>query len=587
MNRKSGNVNLFAVAGIGLTVFAASALAFAYWGKSAFEQAKVASCAYVGSMQMAQDCRAVEARQSAMKCTVAKEKFCGDVRTKFSDGNSERSVERSFRAVQPSWTRPSFAPPSDTPGTERYAAFAENEFMSVAANPLSTFSVDVDTASYAMARRFLLDMRRMPAKDAVRLEEFVNSFDYGYAEPKDGRPVAVHCEIGDCPWAKEHRLLRVGLQAKRIATDALPPNNLVFLIDVSGSMSGPTRLELAKRSFKLLVDQLREEDHVSVVTYANDARVVLASTSGRERARIRSAIDSLYAGGGTSGIEGLHLAYAEAERNFDKKANNRVVMASDGDFNMGMSSTAELERYISEKRKTGVYLSVLGFGMGNYRDELMKKLSSCGNGNYAVVDNILEAKKVMVTKMAGTLVTVAKDVKLQLEFNPARVAEYRLLGYESRLLKDKDFNDDKKDAGEMGAGHSVTALYEIVPVGTKESVPAVDKLRYQKNVAVESAEMLTVKLRWKKPDSETSERADLPFTAAALAPGKESESLRFATAVAEAAMLLRDSKWKGGASWDDIIDRAKGAKGADESGYRAEFIRLAETAQLLSGSDRN
>lgn len=477
---------------------------------------------------------------------------------------------------------PSFAPPqADTPGTERYADFAENEFMSARTDPLSTFSVDVDTASYAMARRFLLDMRRLPAKDSVRLEEFVNSFDYGYAEPTDGRPVAVHCEMGTCPWAKDHRLLRVGLQAKRIATDKLPPNNLVFLIDVSGSMEGEERLELAKRSFKLLVDRLRDEDYVSVVTYANGAQVELASTSGRDRTRIRSVIDSLRAGGCTCGIEGLHLAYAEAERHFDKGANNRVIMASDGDFNMGMSSTAELERYITEKRKTGVYLTVLGFGMGNYRDELMKKLADCGNGNYAVIDNILEAKKVMVTKMAGTLLTVAKDVKLQLEFNPAKVSEYRLLGYESRLLKGKDFNDDQKDAGEMGAGHGVTALYEIVPAGTPGTVPAVDKLRYQQNVAVESAETLTVKLRWKTPDSETSVRADLPFTAKALLPTEESESLRFATAVAEAAMLLRDSKWKGASSWDDVIARAKGAKGADESGCRAEFIRLAEAAQLL------
>ena len=532
------------------------------------------SCLHERQYAMARDC--------AARCAAADNKWTtceGD------DGDCAPSVAPSHRQsspfVQSPAPQPSFAPVADTPGTERYAEFAENEFMSVAANPLSTFSVDVDTASYSMARRFLLDMRRMPARDSVRLEEFVNSFDYGYAGPTDGRPVAVHCEMGTCPWAKEHRLLRVGLQAKRIPTDELPPNNLVFLIDVSGSMSGETRLELAKRSFKLLVDQLREEDHVSVVTYANGANVRLASTSGRNRERIRDVIDSLYASGGTCGSEGLHLAYAEAEKNFDKKANNRVIMASDGDFNMGMSSTSELERYISEKRKTGVFLSVLGFGMGNYRDELMKKLADCGNGNYALIDNILEAKKVMVTKMAGTLLTVAKDVKLQLEFNPARVAEYRLLGYESRLLKSKDFNDDQKDAGEMGAGHSVTALYEIVPAGAEGSVPAVDKLRYQQNVAVESAEALTVKLRWKEPDSEKSVRADLPFTVEQLSPECESESLRFATAVAEAAMLLRDSKWKGASSWEDVISRAKGAKGTDESGSRAEFIRLAETAQLL------
>lgn len=566
MNKKTRKVVLGSVVVTVLAIVAIAAGAV-YFGQSAKNQMAIAGAAMIGNT----NCAETRACEGARSWEGRSQAFAA----KFRADAGVCLAKQSFQSPV------SFAPPPDTPGTERYAEFAENEFMSATANPLSTFSVDVDTASYAMARRFLLDMRRLPAKDSVRLEEFVNSFDYGYAEPTDGTPVAVHCEMGACPWAKEHRLLRVGLQARRIATDKLPPNNLVFLIDVSGSMSGEERLELAKRSFKLLVDQMREEDHVSVVTYANGANVELASTSGRDRARIRNVIDSLCANGGTCGIEGLHLAYAEAERHFDKRANNRVIMASDGDFNMGMSSTAELERYISEKRKTGVYLTVLGFGMGNYRDELMKKLADCGNGNYALIDNILEAKKVMVTKMAGTLLTVAKDVKLQLEFNPAKVAEYRLLGYESRLLKDKDFNDDQKDAGEMGAGHSVTALYEVVPAGTPGTVPAVDKLRYQQNVAVESAEMLTVKLRWKTPDSEKSARADLPFTAKALSPAEESESLRFATAVAEAAMLLRDSKWKGSSSWDDVIARAKGAKGADESGCRAEFIRLAETAQLL------
>lgn len=574
MSQKKRNVAIEYVV-LAVLVFAAVVLSAWIYGRQVLDMYSCPAMAIHGAHSYSVASESME-RCGAVQRTTGNAAACSR-ENKFMDCSSECNASFAPCFVPP----PSFAPPqADTPGTERYVEFAENEFMSVAANPLSTFSVDVDTASYAMARRFLLDMRRLPAKDAVRLEEFVNSFDYGYAEPSDGRPVAVHCEMGACPWAKEHRLLRVGLQAKRIATDKLPPNNLVFLIDVSGSMMGEP-IELAKRSFKLLVDQLRDEDHVSVVTYANGAKVELASTSGRDRARIRNVIDSLCANGGTCGIEGLHLAYAEAERHFDKGANNRVIMASDGDFNMGMSSTAELERYISEKRKTGVYLTVLGFGMGNYRDELMKKLADCGNGNYAVIDNILEAKKVMVTKMAGTLLTVAKDVKLQLEFNPAKVAEYRLLGYESRLLKDKDFNDDQKDAGEMGAGHSVTALYEIVPAGTPGTVPAVDKLRYQQNVAVESAETLTVKLRWKAPDSEKSVRADLPFTAKALSPAEESESLRFATAVAEAAMLLRDSKWKGASSWEDVIARAKGAKGADESGCRAEFIRLSETAQLL------
>ena len=469
----------------------------------------------------------------------------------------------------------------ETPGYERYAEFNENEFLEAAANPLSTFSIDVDTGSYTQTRRFLMENKRLPPRDLVRLEEFVNYFDYGYAGPTGKDPVAVHCAMGQCPWNGDHKLVRIGVQAKRLADEELPPNNLTFLIDVSGSMSSDNCLPLLVKGMKLLVDKMRDDDYVSIVTYASGVDVRLESTSGRNKRRIHAVLDSLTAGGCTSGGEGLRLAYEEAKRNFRKNGNNRVILASDGDWNVGITSESELKRFIESKRDDGIFLSVLGFGMGNYQDKLMKTLADAGNGHYAYIDGLLEAKKVLMTEFAGTLYTVAKDVKIQVEFNPAKVGGYRLLGYESRLLKAKDFNDDKKDAGEMGAGHTVTALYEIVPAGGKSDIPSTDALKYQRNVAAPSEEMLTVKLRYKEPDGDKSVKLEQAHTAAEMSEHAEDEDFRFASAVAECALLLGDSKFKGEADWERLIKRAKKAKGADENGYRAEFVRLAETAQLL------
>ena len=474
-------------------------------------------------------------------------------------------------------------PSAEANGRERYAEFHENEFVEVVREPLSTFGLDVDTASYTTMRRYLTELKRLPPKDSVRLEEYVNYFNYSYAEPKGGVPVAVDCELADCPWAKAHKLLRVGLQAKRIAKKKLPPSNLVFLLDVSGSMSWHGGFDMLKTSMHMLVDELRPQDTVAIVTYANGTEVRLPATSCQDKEKILAVIDALRCGGGTSGGEGLQLAYEEAKKNFDKKANNRVILMTDGDFNIGIRNTQELVRFIETKRKSGVFLTVLGVGNGNYQDGMMKRLANAGNGNYAFIDSILEAKKVLMTEFGGTMYTVAKDVKLQLEFNPAQAAAYRLLGYECRKLAAKDFNDDKKDAGEIGAGHTMTALYEIVPAGVAVPGGKVDALKYQKQTAVASPELLTVKLRYKEPNGNKSKLIETPVVAEAIT-GKNgpSEDYRFASAVAECALVLEDSKFKGAASLKAVIKRAKGAKGADENGYRAEFIRLMETADLLN-----
>ena len=476
-----------------------------------------------------------------------------------------------------------YKPSAEAYGRERYAEFHENEFVEVVREPLSTFGLDVDTASYTTMRRYLTELKRLPPKDSVRLEEYVNYFNYSYAEPTGGVPVAVDCELAECPWAKKHKLLRVGIQAKRIAKKKLPPSNLVFLLDVSGSMSWHGGFEMLKTSMHMLVNELRPQDTVAIVTYANGTEVRLPATSCQDKEKILSVIDALRCGGGTSGGEGLQLAYEEAKKNFDKKANNRVILMTDGDFNIGIRNTQELVRFIETKRKSGVFLTVLGVGNGNYQDGMMKRLANAGNGNYAFIDSILEAKKVLMTEFGGTMYTVAKDVKLQLEFNPARAAAYRLLGYECRKLAAKDFNDDKKDAGEIGAGHTMTALYEIVPAGVAVPGGKVDALKYQKQTAVASPELLTVKLRYKEPNGNKSKLIETPVVAEAIA-GKNgpSEDYRFASAVAECALVLEDSKFKGAASLKAVIKRAKGAKGADENGYRAEFIRLVETADLLN-----
>ena len=492
-----------------------------------------------------------------------------------------------YRAEAPSCEPPairrSSAPRADAAGTEQFAAFKENEFLEVTGNPLSTFGLDVDTASYTTMRRYLTDMKRLPPKDSVRIEEYVNYFSYDYAGPTGNVPVAVACELGACPWNATHKLLRVAVQAKRVPKESIPPCNLVFLIDKSGSMGYNGGFTTLVQALRLLVDQLRPEDSVAIVTYASGVQVELPATSGADKARIRQVLDSLHAGGATSGGEGLQLAYEQAMKNFSAKKNNRVVLVTDGDFNVGIRNPSELERYIAEKRATGVFLTVLGVGRGNYHDAMMKKLANAGNGNYAFLDGILEAKKVLMTEFGGTMMTVAKDVKLQLEFNPAQVGAYRLLGYENRLLAAKDFNDDKKDAGEMGSGHSMTAFYELVPAGATNAVAKTDALKYQKQVPVANEELLTVKLRYKLPDADASTRIDQPVVAKDITPAEPSESFRFASAVVEFALLMKDSAHKGSASFDTVVKRARAAKGADDNGWRAEFIRLVETAELLKG----
>ena len=467
-------------------------------------------------------------------------------------------------------------------GTERYAEIQENEYRDPTSEPLSTFGLDVDTSSYTTMRRYLTEWKRQPPKGSVRLEEFVNYFKYRYPQPKGDDPIAIACEMGVCPWAPTHKLLRVGVQAREVPVEKLPPCNLTFLIDVSGSMGGNGGFEMMKSGLKMLVGKLRPEDRVAIVTYADGTTVQLASTPGSEKNKIHAVVDGLRCGGCTYGAGGIQLAYEEAKKNFDKNANNRVILITDGDFNVGISDPKLLEEFIATKRESGIFLTVLGVGRGNYQDANMKKLSTAGNGNYAYLDSVLEAKKVMMNEFGGTLFTVAKDVKLQLEFNPAEVKGYRLLGYESRRLAAKDFNDDKKDAGEIGSGHTMTAFYEIVPSGSDEKIADVDPLKYQKRTESGRGEVCTVKLRWKKPDGDTSMLKEIPISEAQITSKTPSEDFRFASAVAEFALLASDSKFKGGASFDKILDRARHAKGEDLEGYRAEFVRLVETAQLLA-----
>lgn len=466
---------------------------------------------------------------------------------------------------------------------ERYAEYSENEFLDPRTDPLSTFSLDVDTSSYTIMRQYIAERRCLPPAGSVRAEEFINYFKYGYPQPKGADPIAVDCELAGCPWNAKHRLLRVGLQAKRIETDRLPPCNLTFLIDTSGSMSWNGGMEMVKGGMRLLVNSLRDGDHVSIVTYANGAAVRLPATPGSRKDKILAAIDSLVAHGGTAGGKGVQLAYDEAKRNFSKTANNRVILVTDGDFNIGISSPKELESFISQKRGSGIFLSVFGVGNGNYHDAAMKKLANAGNGNYAYLDSLLEAKKVMMTEFGGTLFTVAKDVKLQVEFNPSEVAGYRLVGYENRMLQAKDFNDDRKDAGEIGSGHTMTALYEIIPSGTETAIAKTDPLKYQRKDQVKSDEMFTLKMRWKAPDGDRSVKREVAYRAAAITREEPSEDFRFASAVAEYALILRNSKFKADASFVSVLNRARKAKGVDDEGYRAEFIRLVEQAELIDG----
>jgi Ca-activated chloride channel homolog len=467
--------------------------------------------------------------------------------------------------------------------TEAYARIEENRFLAASANPLSTFSIDVDAASYSNIRRFL-SQGALPPADAVRLEELVNYFSYTYPDRTGNHPFAVTTEVAPCPWEAEHRLVRIGLQAKRIATRDLPPSNLVFLIDVSGSMRSPDKLPLVKQAFRALVQELRAQDRVAIVVYAGAAGLVLPSTSGVDKATILEAIDRLEAGGSTAGGAGLKLAYDVARENYLQEGNNRLILATDGDFNVGVSSDAEMIRLVEARREEGTFLTVLGFGTGNLKDTKMEQMADKGNGHYAYIDNFREAHKVFVREFGGTLFTVAKDVKIQVEFNPARVQAYRLLGYENRLLAKEDFADDKKDAGEMGAGHAVTALYEVVPVGARPVALIGDSLTYQqvslRPSASRSPEVMTVRLRYKDPQGT---RSRLLSTAVVdRGNAHASTDMRFASAVAAFALVLRGSEHRGGATYAMVMALAQEARGEDVEGYRGEFISMVDRARALT-----
>jgi len=497
---------------------------------------------------------------------------------------------------------------------DQYTRIYENPFIQAAGgDAVSTFSIDVDTASYANVRQFLMEMRQLPPPDAVRIEELVNYFDYDYAGPnsEDEAPFAAHVEVAGCPWAPEHRLVRIGIKGREIEHDKRPPSNLVFLVDVSGSMDEPNKLPLVVDGLRQLTRELGENDRVAIVVYASSEGLALESTRGDNQAAILAALDQLKAGGSTAGGAGIQLAYQIAEDHFIPGGTNRVVLCTDGDFNVGVTSTAELERLVVKKAKqTGVFLSVLGFGRGNLNDAMMQTIADRGNGNHHYVDNRREARKVLVEQLTGTLITIAKDVKIQVEFNPAQVAGYRLLGYENRLLRTEDFNDDTKDAGEIGAGHTVTALYEVIPAGKPVDVPAIDELKYQPmpdvgrtilsvddsavdnstdNAATDkivhptdaSRELLTLKMRYKEPAAETSHKLEWPVADSGAAFRDASDDFQFAVAVAGFGLLLRDSQYRGNVTVEAIEEIAAGNLDKDPRGYRAEFVELVRRTREL------
>ena len=467
---------------------------------------------------------------------------------------------------------------------EKYGTYRENEFRSPKVAALSTFSADVNTASFANVRRFLLDQNQLPVKDAVFLAEFVNYFPYSYAKPKSDDRVAFNLELGPCPWDRTHHLVRVGMQAKTIDREKMPPRNLVFLVDTSGSMDEPNRLPLVQQSLSLLIDTLTPNDTVSLVTYAGSSRVALVPTSGSNKKAIRDAVNQLNAHGSTNGEGGIKTAYDLATRSFITGGVNRVILCTDGDFNVGASSEGELVRLIEERRRSGVFLTILGYGAGNYSDHTLKQLANHGNGHHAYIDTIDEAKKVFV-EQGGALACVAKDVKFQVEFNPAKVAAYRLLGYENRLLKDEDFKNDAKDAGDLGSGHQVTVLYEIVPVGVKIDLPGVDPLKYQPaKDAAPSDEWLTVKMRYKHPDADVSK--ELSEVLKGEAKADLSEDFRFAAATASFALLLRDSPHKGVMTYAGVLEEAHGCIGPDPNNHRKGFIELVKKAKSLTTTPR-
>jgi Ca-activated chloride channel family protein len=470
--------------------------------------------------------------------------------------------------------------------TEDYDHIVENKFLAASQNPLSTFSIDVDEAAYSNVRRYI-NNGSIPPAGAVRIEEMINYFDYIYPQPQNDEPFTVNTELSECPWSPQHRLVHIGLQGKDIPVQNLPNANIVFLIDVSGSMEDANKLPLVKSSMKLLADQLRPDDKVAIVVYAGNAGLVLPATSGFNKTAIKEAIDQLEAGGSTAGGEGIQLAYKVARQNFIKGGNNRIILATDGDFNVGVSSDDELVSMIEKERQSGIFLSVLGYGMGNYKDNKMQQLADKGNGNHSYIDNINEARKVLVTEFGSTLFTIAKDVKIQIEFNPAKVQAYRLIGYENRIMAAEDFNDDKKDAGELGSGHTVTALYEVIPTGVKNDFTGkVDELKYQpakSTVAISGGdEIMTIKLRYKKPDGDVSKLIVHPVIDSHIALANTSDNFRFSAAVASFGMLLRNSEFKQSSSYEQVVELAKGAKGTDANGYRQEFINLVQAAGSLT-----
>jgi len=469
--------------------------------------------------------------------------------------------------------------------TEEYDKIIENIFAKPQDNPLSTFSIDVDAASYTNARRFI-NNGQMPYPSAVRIEEFVNYFTYDYPNPSGKHPFSVITEVANAPWNPQHKLVHIGLQGKKMDYSELAPSNLVFLLDVSGSMENANKLPLLRSSLKLLLNQLSENDKVSIVVYAGAAGLVLPPTPASRKEDIIAALNNLQAGGSTAGGQGIKLAYDIAEQAFIKNGNNRIILATDGDFNVGTSSTSELVDMVKKRASKGVFLTICGFGMGNYKDGRMEQISNSGNGNYYYIDNIREAEKVFVKEMRATLFTIAKDVKLQVEFNPNQVQAYRLIGYENRIMAAEDFNDDTKDAGELGAGHTVTALYEIIPVGVKSTfIKGVDELKYQQKQntgAANSGELMTVKLRYKKPDGDKSILLSTIIKNNDKQWQESSENFRFSASVAEFGMLLRKSSFKSNANYEQVINLAKAAKGVDEEGYRSEFIQLVKACKAMN-----
>ena len=468
---------------------------------------------------------------------------------------------------------------------EAYDDVTDNAFLPVGDNPLSTFSIDVDTASYSNMRRFVTQNHRLPPKNAVRIEEMLNYFSYDYPQPDGDAPFSANAEVAECPWNVSHRLVRIGLKGREIAAQKRPPSNLVLLVDVSGSMNEPNKLPLVKQSLRMLAEQLGENDRVAIVVYAGNSGLALPSTTGNNRETIITTIDRLEAGGSTNGGQGIQLAYEIALRNFIAGGTNRVLLLTDGDFNVGITDRGKLVEMIEQQAKSGVFLTTLGYGFGNLKDATLEQLADHGNGNYAYIDDVREAKKVFVEQMSGTLITIAKDVKIQIEFNPSQVGSYRLIGYENRILAHQDFNNDAKDAGDIGAGHTVTALYEIVPPAAADARPVVDPLKYQQQNKLsdkaQTGELLTLKLRYKQPEAKESKLLEYPVKDSGHRYGQATRDFKFAASVAAFGMLLRDSPHKGTATMAGALELAQEGQGSDEKGYRQEFVSLIQQAKSI------